>query len=109
MNFSDDVWDDVNRMQTLNSSQASRNQEKHVCPFQFDIVDRALVRYSNKGDVVYDPFGGLMTVPFRCITLGRYGIATELNGISFKDGVRYCREAAYKKTVPILFELEKTA
>jgi len=70
---------------------------------------RALVRYSNKGDIVYDPFGGLMTVPFRCIILERFGLATELNEISFKDGVRYCREAAYKKSVPTLFDLEKIA
>lgn len=105
----DAVWDDVSRMHTLNSSQTRRKQEKHVCPFQFDIVDRALVRYSNKGDVVYDPFGGLMTVPYRCIALGRFGLATELNETSYKDGLKYCREAEYKRTVPTLFDIEKIA
>ncbi len=101
----DGIWDDVNRMMTLNSSQTKRRQEKHVCPFQFDIVDRALVRYSNKGDVVYDPFGGLMTVPFRCIPLERFGLATELNPQSFDDGVRYCKELEYKQSIPTLFDL----
>ncbi len=104
----DFVWDDVNRMNTLNSSQARRRQEKHVCPFQFDIVDRALVRYSNPGDVVYDPFGGLFTVPFRCIQLNRFGLATELNETSFNDGVRYCREAEYRKSIPTLFSTLET-
>jgi DNA modification methylase len=103
----DRVWDDVNRMHTLNSSQTRRRQEKHVCPFQFDIVDRALVRYSNKGDVVYDPFGGLMTVPVRCIELERFGLATELNETSFNDGVKYCKELEYKRSIPTLFNLEK--
>lgn len=105
----DAVWDDVSRMHTLNSSQARRRQEKHTCPLQFDIVDRAIVRYSNKGDVVYDPFGGLMTVPFRCIELERFGLATELNEISYKDGVKYCKETEYKRSVPTLFDIEKIA
>lgn len=102
---SDDVWDDVSRMHTLNSSQTRRRQEKHTCPLQFDIVDRCIIRYSNEGDVVFDPFGGLMTVPYRCIQLNRYGLATELNETSYKDGVKYCREAEYKRTVPTLFDL----
>lgn len=100
----DVVWDDVSRMHTLNSSQTRKRQEKHTCPFQFDIVDRAIARYSNAGETIYDPFGGLMTVPYRCIKLGRVGIATELNPVSFKDGVNYCKSEEYKITVPTLFD-----
>lgn len=29
---------------------------KHVCPLQFDIVDRLIECYSNPGELVYDPF-----------------------------------------------------
>lgn len=103
------VWDDISRVKTLNSSQSARKQEKHVCPLQFDIVDRALIRYSNEGDVVYDPFGGIMTVPFRCIKLKRFGLATELNELYWKDGVRYCKEAEYKANIPTLFDVLKEA
>lgn len=67
-----DVWHDVNRMQTLNGEQARRNLEFHICPLQFDIVDRLIERYSNEGDVVYDPFGGLFTVPLRALKLDAY-------------------------------------
>ena len=52
------VWHDVNRMRTLNGEQASRNVAQHVCPLQFDIVDRLIGRYSNAGELVFDPFGG---------------------------------------------------
>lgn len=100
----DDVWDDINRMGTLNTSQALRKKEKHVCPLQFDIIDRAITRYSNEGDSVWDPFGGIMSVPFRCITLGRYGIGSELNPMYWKDGVEYCKAAEYKESVPTLFD-----
>jgi hypothetical protein len=50
------------------AAAGARRVEKHVCPLQFDIVDRLIERYSNKGDLVFDPFGGLMTVPYRAIT-----------------------------------------
>ena len=58
-----DVWDDINRMRTLNTSQSRKRAQMHVCPLQLDIVERLINRYSNPGDVVLDPFGGLMTVP----------------------------------------------
>jgi DNA modification methylase len=99
------VWDDVSRMHTLNTSQSHKKQEKHVCPLQFDIVDRAIERYTNPGDLIDDPFGGVMTVPYRAIMLGRRGIGTELNEGYWKDGVQYCREAEYKKAVPTLFDV----
>lgn len=101
--WSDWVWTDVNRMLTLNTSQALRKKEKHVCPLQFDIIDRSLIRYSNAGDKVYDPFGGIFSTVVRCIVHGRYGIATELNENYFKDGSVYCREAEYKQSLPTLF------
>ena len=83
------VWHDVNRMLTLNGTQSQRGLQNHVCPLQFDIVDRLITRYSNPGETVYDPFGGLMTVPYRAIKLGRKGMASELNTQYFFDGVQY--------------------
>jgi DNA modification methylase len=98
------IWDDVNRMNTLNTSQTKRKQEKHVCPLQFDIIDRCIIRYSNEGEKVFDPFGGIGSVPFRAIKLNRYGISCELNEQYYKDSIRYCKEAEYKASVPSLFD-----
>jgi hypothetical protein len=69
----EDVWHDVNRMRTLNMNQQRKGAEMHLCPLQFDIVDRLIERYSNAGDLVFDPFGGLMTVPYRALLKGRRG------------------------------------
>ena len=99
------VWSDINRMITLNSSQTQKKLQNHVCPLQFDIVDRVIERYSNKGELVYDPFGGIMTVPYRAIKLGRKGIAAELNPEYFRDGMSYLRAAESEATVPSLFDL----
>ncbi|WP_345543477.1 DNA methyltransferase [Microbacterium jejuense] len=107
-----DVWDDVNRMLTLNGEQSRRALEFHICPLQFDIVDRLIERYSNRGELVYDPFGGLGTVPLRARKLGRLGRASELNPTSFRDAVMYQRELDNEQATPSLFdllELEDTA
>lgn len=99
------VWDDVNRMITLNSQQTNKKLQNHICPLQFDIVDRIIRRYSNTNDLVYDPFGGLMTVPVRAIKLGRRGIATELNPEYFRDGLFYLRQIESQITAPTLFDV----
>lgn len=102
----EDVWDDVNRMLTLNGDQTRRGLQNHICPLQFDIVDRLIIRYSNEGDLVYDPFGGLMTVPYRAILLSRRGGASELSEEYFKDGTRYLRMAEAEVQAPSLFTLK---
>ena len=43
----------------MNTLQASRDRVQHLCPMQFDIADRLITRFSMKGEVVFDPFGGL--------------------------------------------------
>ena len=101
----EDVWTDIARMQTLNSEQTRRNLENHICPLQFDIVDRAIRLYSNPGDLVLDPFAGLMTVPMRALRMGRRGYGVELNPTYFVDGIRYLRETEAERAVPSLFDL----
>ncbi|MFN6266737.1 MAG: DNA methyltransferase [Alphaproteobacteria bacterium] len=102
-----DVWHDVTRMLTLNSEQSRRAVEKHVCPLQFDIVDRLIERYSNPGELVYDPFCGLGTVPYRAIIKGRRGGGSELNQGYFMDQVHYLKSAEKQVSMPSLFDLEE--
>jgi hypothetical protein len=100
-----DVWTDVNRMRTLNMMQQRKGQEMHLCPLQFDIVDRLIERYSNEAELVFDPFGGLMTVPYRALLKGRKGAAVELSAPYFLDGVHYLHAAEEKLATPQLFDL----
>jgi hypothetical protein len=100
----DFVWTDISRMHTLNGEQVRKSKMNHVCPLQFDIVDRIIHRFSNPGELVFDPFAGLMTVPYRAILADRRGYGVELNEEYWKDGIFYCKAAEYKKTVPTLFD-----
>lgn len=102
--WTDEVWDDINRMRTLNTSQALAGRQMHVCPLQLDIVERLINRYSNPGEIVFDPFGGLMTVPYMAVKMGRDGCANELNADYFRDGLGYLREADAERDVPTLFD-----
>lgn len=99
------IWDDVLRMKTLNSRQSQKNLQMHICPLQIDIVNRLIERYSNKGDLVFDPFGGIQTVPYCAVKLGRKGLSTELNYDYWKDGLAYLREAEMDISSPTLFDL----
>lgn len=102
-----EVWHDVMRMITLNGEQTNRAVEKHVCPLQFDIVDRLIERYSTKGERIYDPFCGLGTVPYRAILKGRTGGGSELSAGYFMDQVHYLRAAEREMSMPDMFAFEE--
>lgn len=101
----DHVWSDVNRMITLNTKQTQKKKQNHICPLQFDIVDRVIDRYSNPGDLVYDPFGGIGTVGYRAIKLKRKALLAELNPDYFTDGLPYLRAIETEIASPNLFDL----
>jgi hypothetical protein len=99
------VWTDINRMDTLNTNQASSKKEKHICPLQLDIIERLINRYSMKGDTVYDPFGGLFSTAYKAIEMGRKAISVELNTEYFQDGCFYVNAKNYSLNVPTLFDM----
>lgn len=99
-----DVWADVVRMRSLNTMQGSKGKEQHLCPLPFDIVDRCIAQYSMEGETVLDPFGGLMTTPYRAIKLKRKGIAIELAPNYWMDGAAYCAAAEREQSMPSLFD-----
>ena len=74
----------------LNADEVS----KALKPHQRDavIVDRLINRYSNPGDLVLDPFGGLGPVALEAIKAGRRGYTIELNNDYFRDAVGYLKE-----------------
>lgn len=100
------VWTDILFMRTLNMENARRRIEKHVCPLPIDIVKRLIVRYSNPGDLVLDPFAGLFTVPYVALKLGRQAYGVELNPVYFDAGCGYCEKAEVEISTPTLFDMD---
>lgn len=99
---------DVARMRTLNMEQARKGWQMHLCPLQFDIVEPAIRAYTNPGEVVFDPFGGIMTVPYCALKLGRRAVANELNPDYFADGCLHVAAAAAGGSAPDFFDLLET-
>lgn len=100
-----DIWTDVARMRTLNMVQAAKGREMHLCPLQFDIVEREIEQHSMPGETVFDPFGGIMTVPYCALRMGRQVVATELSEDYFRDGCLHAAVAAGGGRMPDFFDL----
>lgn len=98
------VWDDISRTRTLNATQRNKGKQAHICPLQLDIVERIINRYSNPGEFVYDPFGGIGTVPYMAVKMGRRGGMCELNTGYFADAVDYLQIAENEIEAPTLFD-----
>lgn len=102
----DYIWDlgDYRRTETLNTKQAKADKQVHICPLPLSLVNRCIERWSNKGDVVFDCFSGLATVPYCAVKLGRRGLGVELSYEYFRDGLTYLREAETDVLSPTLFD-----
>jgi DNA modification methylase len=101
-----DVWTDIIRIKTLNTDLSRKTTENHVCPLQLDVIERLIERFSNQGDVILDPFGGVMSVPYQAIKMRRHGWGIELSSQYHGFGVGYCERAEHKLNAPTLFDME---
>lgn len=105
----DFIQDNINRMHGLNMEQQRRKQQNHICPMPFDEVDRMIELYSNPGELVLDPFGGLGTTGVRSLKKGRRAYVIELNETYAKAAGMYLKETEYKNEIPTLFDLIEKA
>jgi hypothetical protein len=82
-------WDDV-RIGRVLPFRAAKDEEdeKHVHPLQLDVIDRALVLWSNPGDTVLTPFMGVGSEVYAAVRLGRRGLGIELKPSYFRQAVK---------------------
>ena len=93
------VWMDIQQTNTLNVKIARDDKdEKHLCPLQLDLIERALVMWSAPGDVVYSPFTGVGSEGYMSVKLGRKFIGTELKPSYFKQACQYIEHASRETT-----------
>jgi len=83
--YASPVWNDIDYSRTLQyRSGRDGNDEKHICPLQLDTIERILHLYSNEGETVFSPFGGIGSEGFKAIKMGRKSISIELKESYFK-------------------------
>lgn len=83
------VWDDIRQTHVLNTKLARENKdEKHICPLQLDVIERAVTMWSNPGEVVFDPFMGIGSTGYVALQLDRKTLGCELKQKYFNIAVR---------------------
>jgi DNA modification methylase/superfamily II DNA or RNA helicase len=80
------VWMTVDQGNVLNKNGAKDHKdEKHICPLQLDVIERAVTLWSNPNDLVYSPFTGIGSEGYKSIQLGRRFIGSELKESYFNQ------------------------
>jgi superfamily II DNA or RNA helicase/DNA modification methylase len=88
------VWDDIRETDVLGYHAArGDNDEKHICPLQLTVIERCVRLWSNPGEVVFSPFGGIGSEPYTAIRQRRVGWAIELKAEYFRQAVKHCELA----------------
>lgn len=83
--YASPVWMDIDYSRTLQyRSGRDGNDEKHICPLQLDTIERIIHLYSNEGETVFSPFGGIGSEGFAALHLKRKSISIELKESYFK-------------------------
>jgi hypothetical protein len=74
------VWMDIDYGNTLQGFRNGReeNDEKHICPLQLDTIERLILLYSNKNDIVFTPFMGIGSEVYQAVKMDRKAIGFEL-------------------------------
>ena len=88
------VWMTVDQGNVLNKDGAKDNKdEKHICPLQLDVIERAVALWSNEGDLVYSPFTGIGSEGYKAIQMRRRFIGSELKESYFNQAVQNLKNA----------------
>jgi DNA modification methylase len=83
--YASPVWYDIDYSRTLQyRSGRDGNDEKHICPLQLDTIERIIHLYSNEGETVLSPFGGIGSEGCSAIKMNRKSISIELKESYFK-------------------------
>lgn len=81
-------WDDVRLDRVLPYKKArDQEDEKHVHPLQLDVIERALVLWSNPDETVLTPFMGVGSEVYGALQEGRRAIGIELKASYYRQAV----------------------
>lgn len=92
--YASPVWMDINQTNTLNIKQArDKDDERHICPLQLDVIARCLELWTNPDDIVLSPFAGIVSEGYESIRMKRKFIGIELKKSYFDVAVKNLRQA----------------
>lgn len=102
--YASPVWMDVDYKRTLQyRSGRDGNDEKHICPLQLDTIERIMHLYSNEGETILSPFGGIGSEGFCAIKHNRKSISIELKESYFNLNLKNHKSAVQENSTLTLF------
>jgi DNA modification methylase len=79
------IWTGIHESDTLQYGAArDKDDEKHICPLQLGTIERCLKLYSNPGETILTPFGGIGSEGYQAVKFGRKAILIELKRSYFR-------------------------
>lgn len=97
--YASPVWMDINPSDTLQKESArDQEDERHICPLQLQVIDRAIELWTNPDDIVMSPFAGIGSEGYVAIQNGRRFLGYELKESYFKQAVANLKTAKAKQT-----------
>jgi hypothetical protein len=107
--YASPVWMDIRPNRTLQKESAREDRdERHICPLQLDVIERALELWSNPGDTVLSPFTGIGSEGYCALQMGRKFIGAELKESYWKQAVLNLENARAKQSESIFDFAEVT-
>jgi DNA modification methylase len=102
--YASPVWMDINPSDTLQRESAREHaDERHICPLQLQVIERALELWSNPGDVVLSPFAGIGSECYVAVKMGRKAIGVELKASYYKQACGNIQAAEKEATQGSLY------
>jgi DNA modification methylase len=100
-------WDDVRLDRVLPYRDAREfDDERHVHPLQLDVIDRAIVMWSNPGETLLTPFMGVGSEVYSALCAGRRGIGIELKSSYYKQAEHNIKLASEGKRAELQESLQ---
>lgn len=100
IDWAEAAWYGIRETNTLNTREAkSEDDVKHICPLQLDVIDRLVRLYSNPGEIVFSPFGGIGSEGVGALRRGRRFLGFELKDEYFEEAKRNLAKAEKEHAV----------
>lgn len=101
--YASPVWYDIDYSRTLQyRSGRDGNDEKHICPLQLDTIERIIHLYSNEGETILSPFGGIGSEGFQALKMNRKSISIELKESYFAINAKNHKDCVEEKESTLL-------
>jgi DNA modification methylase len=100
------IWYGIKESDTLNVVEArSNDDERHIAPLQLGTIERCIRLWSNPGETVLSPFGGIGSEPYQAVKLARKAIAVELKPEYFAVMVKNMERASASMELPLFADV----